>query len=169
MTCWQSPPLAAVIGIVGAVGAFSVSGADVVRVARTFCEIKGERAAVRYRHQGRSREGVDCIGLPVCVRAELGLPAMDESGYAKRSTGTEMLDYCRANMLAVDRSSLQPGDLLVCMQGVTRHMAIVGDYPGGGLSIIHAHLPNRKVVECRLDDQFMKTVRGCFRFPEVTA
>lgn len=141
---------------------FPVTGATVVRAARSFLGVK-------YRHQGRTREGVDCIGLPVCVRAELGLPAMDESGYAKRSTGTEMLDYCRTNMVAVDRSSLQPGDLLVQMNGVMRHIAIVGDYPGGGLSIIHAHLPNRKVVECRLDDQFMKTVRGCFRFPEVTA
>jgi hypothetical protein len=169
MTCWQSPPLAAVVGIVGAVGAFSVSGVDVVRVARSFCGIKDVREAVRYRHQGRSREGVDCIGLPVCVRAELGLAPMDSFGYAKRSEGSEMLDYCRANMVSVDRSSLRPGDLLVQMSGVIRHIAIVGDYPGGGLSIIHSHLPNKKVVECRLDDQFMKTVRGCFRFPEVTA
>lgn len=150
-------------------GAFSVSGADIVRVARTFCELMGVRAAVRYRHQGRSREGVDCIGLPVCVRAELGLPAMDEAGYAKRSAGSEMLAYCRAHMLEIDRSRIKPGDLLVQVKGDLRHMAIVGDYPGGGLSIIHAHLPNKKVVECRLDDAFMATVRGCFRFPEVTA
>jgi hypothetical protein len=143
-------------------GAFCVSGADVVREARALL-------GVRYRHQGRSREGVDCIGLPVCVRAALGLPAMDSEGYAKRSAGTEMLDYCRANMVAVDRSSIQPGDVLVQMHGVTRHIAIVGDYPGGGLSIIHAHLPNKKVAECRLDDSFMAYVRGCFRFPEVTA
>ena len=139
-----------------------ISGADVVRVARSFL-------GVRYRHQGRSREGVDCIGLPVCVRKELGLPLMDEAGYAKRSAGREMLDYCRANMVPIDRSELRPGDLLVQMNDVVRHIAIVGDYPGGGLSIIHAHLPNKKVVECRLDDQFMKTVRGCFRFPEVAA
>jgi cell wall-associated NlpC family hydrolase len=139
-----------------------VTGAAVVRAARSFLGVK-------YRHQGRSREGVDCIGLPVCVRAELGLPAMDSFGYAKRSEGSEMLDYCRANMVSVGRSSLRPGDLLVQMSGVIRHIAIVADYPGGGLSIIHAHLPNKKVVECRLDDQFMKTVRGCFRFPEVTA
>lgn len=143
-------------------GAFCISGADVVAEARRWLR-------VRYRHQGRSREGVDCIGLPVCVRAALGLPSMDDAGYAKRSAGTEMLDYCRANMVAVDRSSLQPGDLLVQMNGVVRHVAIVADYEFGGLSIIHAHLPNKKVVECRLDDSFMAHVRGCFRFPEVTA
>ncbi|MET3915159.1 cell wall-associated NlpC family hydrolase [Variovorax sp. OAS795] len=148
--------------IAGALGAFSLSGADVVDVARSFLGVK-------YRHQGRSREGVDCIGLPVCVRAELGLPPMDAVGYAKRTVDSEMLDFCRANMVPVDRASLQPGDLLVQMTGQLRHIAIVGDYPGGGLSIIHAHLPNKKVVECRLDDVFMKSVRGCFRFPEVAA
>jgi hypothetical protein len=47
-------------------------------------------------------------------------------------------------------------------------MAIAADYLYGGLSIVHAWIPARKVVECRLDDEFMRDVRGCFRFPEVT-
>ena len=150
----------------------SVTGADVVRVARTFTEDKGAgRAAVRYRNQGRSRDGVDCIGLPVCVRAELGLAAFDaEPGYATTSTGSEMLDYCKANMVEVSRDEMRPGDILVQMSGVVRHMAIVCDYPPcpDSLGIIHAWIRNRRVCECRLTDEFMATVRGCFRFPEVT-
>lgn len=140
----------------------SISGIDVVAEARTWL-------GVRYRHQGRSREGVDCIGLPVCIRGELGLPAMDVIGYARASTCSEMLDYCKANMVEVSRADLQLGDILVQMDGAVRHMAIVADCAYGGLSIIHAWLPNRRVVECRLDDYFMQTVRGCFRFPEVVA
>jgi len=139
-----------------------VTGADVVTVARGFL-------GVRYRHQGRNRTGVDCIGLPVLVRAELGLPVMDASAYARATTDTEMLDFCRANLVEVARADLQPGDILVQMDRTMRHMAIVADCVYGGLSIIHAWLPNRRVVECRLDDYFMQTVRGCFRFPEVTA
>lgn len=137
-----------------------MTGEDIVREARSWLD-------VRYAHQGRSREGIDCIGLPVCVRRSLGLPDMDVVGYSRASTGSEMLDYCKAHMVEVDRSQIQPGDLLVQMAGTVRHMAIVGDYPFGGLSIIHAWMPNRKVAECRLDDEFMRTVRGCFRFPEV--
>jgi len=150
-------------------GAFSVSGADIVRVARSFCGAKGVREAVRYRHQGRSREGVDCIGLPVCVRAELALAPMDAFGYGKRSADTEMLDYCRVNMVEVTREELQPGDILVQISGVVRHMAIVCDYPlcPNSLGIIHAWSSNRRVCECRLTAEFMATVRGCFRFPEV--
>jgi cell wall-associated NlpC family hydrolase len=142
-----------------------VTGADVVTAARLWL-------GVRYRHQGRSREGVDCIGLPVCVRADLGLPAFDaEPGYAPTSMSTAMLDYCKGNMVEVSRDDLQPGDILVQMSGAVRHMAIVCDYPlcKDSLGIIHAWISNRRVCECRLDATFMQTVRGCFRFPEVTA
>jgi hypothetical protein len=50
-------------------------------------------------------------------------------------------------------------------------LAIVCDYPlcPNSLGIIHAWLPNRRVTECRLDDVFMQTVRGCFRFKEIAA
>ena len=138
-----------------------MTGAEIVSVARTFL-------GSRYVHQGRSRAGLDCIGLPVCVRAELGLPELDVSGYARATTDAEMLNFCRTYMAVVARSDLQPGDILVQMNGTVRHMAVVADYLHGGLSIIHAWLPRRRVVECRLDDHFMATVRGCFRFPEVT-
>lgn len=138
-----------------------VKGSEVVAAARRWLN-------VRYRHQGRNRDGVDCIGLPVCVRQDLDLRPMDAGAYARRTTDSEMLEFCRRNMREVSRANLQPGDILVQMHGVVRHMAIVADYPFGGLSIIHAWLPNRKVAECRLEDEFMRDVRGCFRFPEVT-
>ena len=137
-----------------------MTGADVVAAARIY-------VGTRYVHQGRSAEGVDCIGLPVLVRVDLGLPALDVQGYARASTDTEMLDFCREHMLEVASDEIQPGDILVQMNGMVRHMAIVADYLYGGLSIVHAWLPRRKVVECRLDDEFMKTVRGCFRFKEI--
>lgn len=137
-----------------------MTGADIVTAARSYL-------GARYRHQGRSMQGVDCIGLTVCVRKDLGLPQLDAHGYAPKSNSTEMLDFCRANLIEVARADLQPGDLLVQLNGNLRHMAIVGDYVFGGLSIIHAWAPNRKVVECRLDEHFMALVRGCFRFPEV--
>lgn len=138
-----------------------MTGAGIVAKAREFL-------GVRYVHQGRSRSGVDCIGLPVCVRAELGLEHLDAAAYGRRTIDSEMLEFCRTNMREVKSSELQPGDILVQMHGTVRHMAIVGDYPFGGLSVIHAWLPNRKVAECRLDDEFMRDVRGCFRFSEVT-
>lgn len=136
-----------------------MTGADVVAAARAW-------VGVKYRHQGRSREGVDCIGLPACVRAELGMVTQDVTDYAARATDESMLEWCRENMLTV--AELQPGDILVMAYGRDRHMAIVGDYPHGGFSIIHAFIDNRRVVENRLDEDHMARVIGRFRFPEVT-
>lgn len=134
------------------------TGVDVVAKAR-------ELVGTKYRHQGRSREAVDCIGLPALVRAELGLATLDVTNYASRATDESMLEWCRENMTAVH--DLQPGDILVMAYGRDRHMAIVGDYPHGGFSIIHAYIDNRRVVENRLDETFMARVIGRFRFPEV--
>jgi cell wall-associated NlpC family hydrolase len=139
-----------------------MTGEEIVAEARAW-------VGVRYAHQGRSREGVDCIGLPVCVRAALGLPELDVAGYERTATDSAMLDFCRKHMVQVAADALQPGDVLVCVNGTMRHMAIVADYLYGGHSIIHAWLPARAVVECRLDDKFMAGVTGCFRFSEVTA
>jgi len=44
----------------------SATGADVVRVARTWI-------GVPFRHQGRDRKGVDCLGVPIVVLADLGI------------------------------------------------------------------------------------------------
>lgn len=44
----------------------STTGDEVVRVAKTW-------RGVPFRHQGRDRNGVDCIGLPIVVLAELGV------------------------------------------------------------------------------------------------
>jgi cell wall-associated NlpC family hydrolase len=137
-----------------------VNGIDIVLKAR-------EMLGVRYRHQGRSREGVDCIGLPALVRAELGLETIDVTDYPRRATDESMRDWCRDHMVAVDE--IQPGDILVMAFGTDRHMCIVGDYPHGGHSIIHAYIDNRRVVENRLDEAFAARVIGRFRFPEVAA
>jgi hypothetical protein len=45
-----------------------------------------------------------------------------------------------------------------------QHVAIVGDYAYGGLSIIHAFLMARKVVETRLDDVWQCRVVAAYKF-----
>jgi len=136
-----------------------VTGADLVREARALID-------VRWVHQGRHAEGVDCIGLVVLARAALGLKTLDVTDYAKRASDEAMLSYCRKNMVTIRRDELRPGDILVMAFKKDRHMAIVADYGGGGLSIVHAHLPNKRVTENILDETFLVRVRGCFRMPE---
>jgi hypothetical protein len=139
-----------------------VNGSDFVTAARSFM-------GCRWRHQGRSREGVDCIGLVVAARAAVGLETLDVNDYSRKQPGEPMLKYCREHMLPIGRDALQPGDILVMAYGDFRHMAIVADCVYGGLSIIDAHFEIGKVVERRLDDSLLSRVRGCFRMPEFAA
>lgn len=139
-----------------------MKGADFVAAARSF-------EGVKWRHQGRSRAGVDCIGLVVAARAALGLDTLDVHNYNRKQPGEPMLEYCRLHMLPVPIGELRAADVLVMAYGDFRHMAIVADCVYGGLSIVEAHLEVGKVSERRLDDSILSRVRGAFRMPEFAA
>lgn len=136
---------------------------DIVAEARTWI-------GVRWLHQGRSREGVDCAGLIIEVAQGLGLTDFDTADYARQATDESMLELCREHMTEVPQSDMQPGDVLVMRFDCNRHIGFVGDYVHGGLSLIHAYAqaPHR-VVEHRLSPDWLMRVLGCFRFPQVTA
>jgi cell wall-associated NlpC family hydrolase len=120
---------------------------------------------VRWRHQGRSRDGVDCVGLIVMVRREVFGECFDMTDYPREAVDETLREVCDTHAVRVDEP--RPGDLLLMSWGHQRHIGIVGDYPFGGLSLIHAYMPARKVVETRLDEKFMARVMGVYRMPEL--
>ena len=65
------------------------------------------------------------------------------------------------------RNDLQPGDVvLIAFDGVETHVGLIGDYPiDGELSLIHAYIGARKVVEHRLDAQWRSRIVGAYRVP----
>lgn len=116
--------------------------ADIVREARSWKQVK-------WKHQGRSRLGVDCLGLVICVGEKLGLAGAehDERNYQRYPNGADLL---RAFSQHLDRRPLpdaEPGDVIVFRDGVNPcHVAIVGER-NGGLTIIHGRADRRAVVE----------------------
>ena len=63
---------------------------------------------------------------------------------------------------------MQPGDLLVLDWGqYPHHVAIIGDYHLGGLSMIHADNIQRKVIEHRLTIDDHARFVTAFEFPGV--
>ena len=136
---------------------------DIVTCARSW-------VGVRWLHQGRSREGVDCAGLVIEVAHELGLSEFDTADYARQATDESMLDLCREHLTEVTQSDMRPGDVLVLRFDCNRHIGFVGDYVHGGLSLIHAYAQApHKVVEHRLSPDWLMRVIAVFRFPEVAA
>jgi hypothetical protein len=120
-------------------------------------------------HQGKLKGvGVDCVGLAYGVARALGI--LDEYAelppYERRTTDNMMIDLCCRYL---ERTPKQRPGCVVAMRfdATTRHMGILGDYPGGGLSLIHAYAVSRKVIEHRLDDAWRSRIVATFDFPGV--
>jgi cell wall-associated NlpC family hydrolase len=130
---------------------------DIVAEARTYL-------GVPWKHQGRSKNGVDCAGLVIEVAKACRGSDFDVRNYPRQAYDETMLLLCRRHMVKVKEP--QPGDALVFGLANSRHIGIAGDYHLGGLSLIHAWLAVGKVVETRLDEQWLSRLRGAYRFPE---
>lgn len=95
---------------------------------------------VPFAHQGRSRLGVDCIGLVVCVLREVGIPIIDDTTYPAVGFGDRLQ---RALESQLTPSPLQPGSVVLFnVYGGPNHCGIFT-----GESVIHAYSISGKVVE----------------------
>lgn len=125
----------------------------------------------RWSHQGRADDKMDCAGLVIKVATEMGFIDWDVTDYERQATDERMLKLCREHLIEIKRSELLPGDLVVLAYGQNRHIGITGDYPHGGVSLIHAQAMFPRIVgENRLCDEWLQIVGarivGCFQFPE---
>jgi cell wall-associated NlpC family hydrolase len=126
---------------------------------------------VRWKHQGRDRDGIDCAGLVVQVAKALGLSEFDTRDYLRQAKDETMLALCDEHLVRV--KDPMPGDIGVLRYDGTRHMVIFGDY-AGGISIIHAYSrAPRRVVEHIFNASWLRSEQAVhlatFRFPGVDA
>ncbi len=138
-----------------------ITGEDVVAYART-------QLGVPWVHQGRlPGQALDCAGLIICAARELGLvpPDFDVNGYSRSPDGTmvPLLDqFC-------ERINAPELGCIVCMQVARQpqHVGIAGDYPRGGLSLIHATNSAKpaRVVEHKLVQLSNLRIVGAWRMP----
>ena len=121
---------------------------------------------VRWRHQGRSRRGVDCAGLIACALQDTGRPIEDRTTYGRepymRSLEIVLHSHFGDPLLA---EQMRVGDvaLMHFRNGEPSHVGILGDYLYGGLSLIHAYAKTREVVEHRLDDEWRGRITEVYR------
>jgi cell wall-associated NlpC family hydrolase len=133
---------------------------DVVDAARTWI-------GVRWKHQGRSRDGIDCVGLVVCINRDLFGSTFNVTGYSSTSIDETMIEQSDILLHRIPVRSVQFGDVVVVGFAKQRHMAVIGDYPHGGHSLIHAYLLSRRVIENRLDPVWQSRILAAYKFPEV--
>ena len=129
---------------------------------------------VPWRHQGRTRHGIDCVGLIVRVAHDLGLSGYDETGYARLARGRSLIAALEAHCRKV--TDPQPGDV-VCFRydSNPQHVGMLTDHPGGGLGLIHANAKAGglglvgRVTECRYADPWPERAVAAFALPAVEA
>lgn len=116
----------------------------------TFIAAARERVGTPFRHRGRTASGLDCIGLLVASMRAAGRDPEDRRTYG-RAPDRDRLREAVAAHFGDPVSEPRPGDI-VLMRWADRpqHVAIVGDYAHGGLSLIHADNSFGAVTEHRL-------------------
>jgi len=126
---------------------------------------------VPFRHLGRSRRGVDCLGLVVCSMQAIGREMADRKAYGRDPVADGMAHAARAHFGAPvwrkgQPMSLQSGDVVLMQwDQEPNHVALITDYPHGGLAVIHAlaHKSVRRVVEHRLAGPWPERITEGFR------
>lgn len=133
--------------------------AAVIEVARA---CKG----VRWRHQGRNLRGLDCAGLLVYALKAIGREPVDSIGYPRHPYRNMLEKTVQRNFgePLPTSTSLQPGDVVVmqCCKDGLNHVGIIAEHDGY-LTMIHAHAPDRKVIETRLDDVWRGKIVEVYR------
>ncbi len=123
---------------------------EIVKAARSYL-------GVPYRHQGRSRRGLDCVGLVLNVLNDVGIQ-IDEKDRRYSTWPVDNRLEMTLEELFVPVSSPKVGNLLLFKFFKLRpyHSGIAGDYPHGGLSIIHVTASYGKVVEHSMTDKWKR-------------
>jgi cell wall-associated NlpC family hydrolase len=136
----------------------SVSASDFVSRVCTF-------VGVPFKHQGRNRFGVDCIGLPVAALAELGAlpdPFNSPTNYGRlpsRLFHEELARWC------TPAPRTEPGVLLLIQwPKVTRpsHCAVYT-----GETIVHAYHGSRGVIEVSYREPWLTRTVSAWQLPGV--
>lgn len=127
---------------------------------------------VPFRHQGRGRNGCDCLGLLMGIAGELSLLARDgrlfahwdETNYGHLPDAKKLYQSLAQALQETAKAKMSAGDVvLMDVEGRVQHLGVLSPYPYGGLALIHAYAPFRKVVEHRLTPEWQANIRHVFR------
>ena len=145
-----------------------VPGAAIVAEARRW-------RGVPWRHLGRSRAGLDCVGLLVVIARALELPHRDLTGYSRHGQPepdgdglpADVAEHFRAQLGEIRCAEARPGDVLVFAQTVRPCHAGVLSEVRGAAHLVHAHAGRRVVLEEPMAGVWAARLRLAFRFPDM--
>jgi cell wall-associated NlpC family hydrolase len=116
-----------------------------------------------FKHQGRSKNGMDCIGIIIVPLNDIGFFNYENKNYRKYGLGGEIIEVLSKHCYEVKKPfKYQAGDILLFSKGSSQHLAIYTDKD----TIIHAHNFVGKVVEHSLTKDWEQNISKVFRYKE---
>jgi len=118
---------------------------------------------VRWKHLGRSHQGVDCIGLVLLAHKDAGIELPDPAPYGREPESARIVVGLEA-MGAVRVQDAAPGAVLVFrVDGVNAGHVGIAAWRDGMCTVIHAYAPRRRVVEEPLSHDLEEALIGAWR------
>lgn len=123
---------------------------------------------VKWRHQGRNKNGIDCVGLILVTAWGVGLKMPDTIAYSRYYIPQVMLDaFLSRDFKLIPKEEKQSGDVLLINIGRTPTHTAIYIFEENKESIIHAYAPSRKTKEESLYPILEKRISHVFRYPGV--
>lgn len=123
---------------------------------------------VPFRHRGRTRRGMDCLGLVIIVAIEQGMPVADRRVYGREPYKDGLREALIAHFgQPVDRA-IQVDDVVMMRHGPDQppaHVGIVAPHPHGH-GLIHTYGEIGRVVYHRIDERWQGKIVEAFAWPD---
>ncbi len=130
---------------------------------------------VPFKHQGRVRAGIDCIGLIVEICKSLELQSNDGSllaehdmqGYSREPAKGLLESYLQRLLVPVSGDWYLGDVLLFTFEQWPQHCGVVTRCNDDWMIFTHASQPAGKVIASRMDARWKSQLVGHYRFSDV--
>lgn len=120
---------------------------------------------VPWQHRGRSRQGLDCVGLLAVISRRLDIQHIDDIDYGHYPDFRKLIAILLLSMDEVNRDTMKAGDVLLLRdRNDPQHTAIYTSQQ----TIIHAGAGFRKVVEHGFTPEWQAKLVKVFRLKGLT-
>lgn len=127
-----------------------------------------------FRHRGRTKSGVDCIGLLAVTLAEMGEIIIDKKVYGREPRNDKLKESVDANLgkpiydriTLKSKKDLEMADIVLMRFNQEPHHIAVVNKVGEKYTLIHAYGAAEKVVEHGLDADWYDKITHVYRLKD---
>lgn len=119
----------------------------------------------KWRHQGRTKRGIDCAGLLLNVGNHLGLMDYHCSNYPRNTNRDHFINHFKIFGIQRTLGERKSGDMLLFRDGIYAcHCGILDVCEDGKEYIIHAYQIRENTVREMLVGDLLQKMTHCFSY-----